>query len=307
MDPVPAQIPSADSAIERLVGWLMIKTSDATLNWSFADRRRLFARLMAHAWGPMLGWPGAISQTLTLVRPDLDPAARRRLARRAARHAGEGLAELLCPKDFAQVLRNTPIKGPGVAAMKTAAKADRGVLLVTAGLGHPDALMAALALRGLPVARQSPPSTQSLLDHRIAAARAALGGVHLPAGAAGAQAFEAHIAKGGFGVIRADDPDTAGTPVRLFGARVRAPRLPAAIALRHHAELIPAFALKRPNGRYGIWMAASIAHARPDEMLQAFQDSLESVVAGYMDQFFWAEPRWQPERYLSCAAPSTGP
>ena len=107
--------------------------------------------------------------------------------------------------------------------------------------------------------------------------------------------------------MRADDANTGGTPVRLFGARVRAPRLPAALALRHHAELIPTFALKRPDGSYGIWMAAAINHAPPDEMLQAFQDSLETVVSGYMDQFFWAEPRWQPERYLSSAAPSTGP
>ena len=184
MDPAPDHIPDEETAVERLTGWMMIRAIDTTARWRFADRRWLFAHMMARLWGPMLGWPGAISETLSLVRPDLDGSARRRLARRAARHAGEGLAELLCPDDFARILQNTPIMGPGVTAMKDAAEADKGAILVTAGLGHPDAVMAAFALRGLPVARHCASAKESPLDRRIDAARAALGGRFFPAGPA---------------------------------------------------------------------------------------------------------------------------
>lgn len=307
MDPSPAPTHGNETILERLVAATMLSTLRATRDWPHPARRRLFAGMMARVWAPLLGWPGAIDQTLTLVRPTLTRSERRRLARQAATHAGAGLADLLSPADFAGLLQDTPIMGPGVAAMKTAARAGKGAVLVTAGLGLPDAIMGALAARGLPVARQSASCNLNPLDRRIEHARAALGGTFFPAGDAGLRALEAHVAGGGLGVIRADETDAGGTPVRLFGARVRAPRFPAAIALRTHTDLIPTFALKRPDGGYGIWMAPAIEHAAPDDMLQAFLDSLEGVIGGHMDQFFWAEPRWQPERYLNCAAPSTGP
>lgn len=292
---------------ERLVGRLMMHVIDATEGAPLSVRRRRLGNWMRFVWGPLLGWPGAISDTLALVRPDMAPNTRRALARQTARHAGEALADLLTPKVFREILRYTPILGPGVETLKAAREDGRGTVIVTAGLGNPDAVFGTLAARGFDVATLDAPSSDDPLERCLIAARRALGGTRFADGDSGERALEAHVAKGGICVLSTDAFDKNGTPVRLFGARVRAPRLPAAIALRRHADFVPAFAVKRESGVYGLWLAKPIEHAHPEEMLQAYHDALEAAACQYPDQFSWAQPRWQPERYLSLAAPSTGP
>ncbi len=299
MNVAPSPSIADESLIERFAGRLLLRTIDTTKHLPFDTRRKRLGVLMRYVCAPMLGWPRGISETLKLVKPDLDRASRRNLASLAARHAGEGLAELLCAPQFRKRLDKTLFLGPGVDAMKEAALDGRGVVLVTSQLGQPDAVMAALALHGLPVATLDQPGQGGTLDIRLKKARAALGGQRFPADASGEAALEAHVAAGGFSVMMVDSADNKGAALQLFGARVRTPLLPASMALRQHAAFIPAFAIRRPNGRYALMLADEIAHAHPEHMMQAYQSAVEIAAATHLDQFFWAEPRWQPERYLS--------
>ena len=299
MNVAPSPVLATESPVERFAGRLMLRAIDTSGHLSFDARRRRLGALMRYICAPLLGWPGGISETLKLVQPDLARAKRREIAKRAARHAGEGFAELLCTDSFRRRLDKTLFVGPGVDAMRKAALDGRGIVLVTSQLGHPDAVVAALAVNGLPVATQDTPSPGGVLDQRITEARKTLGGKRFPPGPDGERALENHIGAGGFGVLMVDGADHKGAAVRLFGARVRTPLLPASIALRQHAVFIPAFAIRRPNGRYALMLSDEIDHAHPEDMMQSYQAAVEIAAATHLEQFHWAEPRWQPERYLS--------
>jgi len=298
---------SDETWADRLAERLLLRVIDATEGRPLATRRRLLGAAVRFVVSPLSGWPALVRQNLGLVRPDLPRRVRRRLAGAAARNAGVCLAELLSPQDFRAALRDTPVAGPGVAAMKEAQAAGRGVVLITAEIGNPDALLATLAERGLEAAALVAPAPAGGLAERIEAARARLGGPRYPDTEQGRDALEAHLARGGLAVLQGDRISESGAPVLLFGARVRTPVFAATAALRQHAEFIPAFALRRAGGRYGVWMAASVPHAHPREMMQDYQMAVEEAAREFIDQFFWASARWRPDRYLDRAAPSTGP
>jgi len=309
MHPMPEIETGNEAWADRLAESLMLRAIGLTEGRPLAARRLLLGAAVRFAVSPLHGWPALVRQNLALVRPDLPRGVRRRLAGAAGWNAGVSLAELLSPREFRTALAGTPVAGPGVAAMKEARRAGRGVVLVTAEIGNPDALVAILAERGVEAAAlASPaPATAGGLAGLIEAARARLGGPRHPDTEQGRDALEAHLARGGLAVLQGDRVSETGTPVLLFGARVRTPIFAATAALRQHAEFIPAFALRRRDGRYGVWMAAPVAHAHPGEMMQDYQRAVEEAAREFMEQFFWAGARWRPERYLDRAAPSTGP
>lgn len=297
----------AEAWADRLAESLTLGAVRVTEGRPLAARRRLLGAAVRFAVSPLHGWPALVRQNLALVRPDLPRGVRRRLAGAAGWNAGVSLAELFSPREFRAALGGTPVAGPGVAAMKEARRAGRGVVLVTAEIGNPDALVAILAERGVEAAALAAPAPAEGLAGLIETARARLGGRRYPDTEQGRDALEAHLARGGLAVLQGDRVSETGTPVLLFGARVRTPIFAATAALRQHAEFIPAFALRRRDGRYGVWMAAPVAHARPGEMMQDYQRAVEEAAREFMEQFFWAGARWRPERYLDRAAPSTGP
>ncbi|MDJ1009514.1 MAG: hypothetical protein QNJ13_17005 [Paracoccaceae bacterium] len=291
------------SLTDRLAERVVLKALAATDDKDLAQRRRILGAVMRWLAAPLFGWPGMVRRNLALVRPDLPRRVRWRLARAAGTNAGLSLAELFSPDAFRKALLHTPVAGPGVEALKDARLDGRGVALITAEIGNPDALVLALAGRGLAAAALAADAPRGALACRIETARRTLGGLRFPDTEAGRAALEAHLGAGGLAVLQGDRLTDTGAPVLLFGARVRTPVFAASAALRQHAELIPAFALRRRDGRFGVWLAAPVVHGRPGEMMQAYQGAVEEAASEFMEQFFWAEARWRPERYRPLAAP----
>lgn len=302
-DPSDGDISWRDRLAERAI----LKAIERTEGWPLPARRRALGATLRWLAGPLYGWPRLVRGNLALVRPDLPHSARRRLAAAASWNAGVSMAELLDPTAFRAELKNTPVAGPGVVPLKAARADGRGVVLVTAEIGNPDALCAVLAERGLRAAALGTADAGDGLSGMLEQARARLGGPRYPDTEKGRAAIEAYLARGGTVVLQGDQLTDTGAPVLLFGARVRTPVFAASIALRQHAEFMSAFALRRPDGGFGVWLTSPVEHGHLDEMMQAHQQAVETAAREFMDQFFWADARWRPERYRDRAAPSTGP
>ena len=70
--------------------------------------------------------------------------------------------------------------------------------------------------------------------------------------------------------------------------------IPAEIALKYGAELIPAYSIRQPNGLdFEVVMMEPIPHSDPETMTQALNDSLAARVKEHPEQWFWVHRRWR--------------
>ena len=71
--------------------------------------------------------------------------------------------------------------------------------------------------------------------------------------------------------------------------------VPAELALKYDAVMIPVYAIRQPNGLdFEIVMHDPIPHSDAETMTPAINDGLEGLVRQHMDQWFWIHRRWKP-------------
>jgi lauroyl/myristoyl acyltransferase len=107
----------------------------------------LFARVLA----PIAGYSTRIRDNLNLIFPDLPVAEVTRLIDAVANNTGRTVIEIYSGAQFVQRVTQTPLTGPGLAALEAAHKTKRPVILVTGHFGNYDASRAGLIARGFRV------------------------------------------------------------------------------------------------------------------------------------------------------------
>lgn len=257
-------------------------------------------RVPAMGWlvsrlSPLAGWSKRIRDNLKLARPDLPEAEIRRLCRAVPDNAGRTLIELYSGAPFVERARRAPIKGPGLPALEAARAKGRPVVLITGHFGNYDVARANLIARGHQMGSLYRRMANPYFNTHYVRTITAIGEPMFEQGRRGMMEMVRHLKNGGIIAIVGDLHAHGGLELDFFGEPAVTSIVPAELALKYDAELIPIYAIRKPNGLdFEIVMQAPIPHSDPVTMTQAVNDGLERLVRDHMDQWFWIHRRWKP-------------
>lgn len=250
--------------------------------------------LMRRVIGPMAGYGARARENLALVWSDRPEAERAAIAEASLDNAGRTLIENYSTRDFMERARTIEPEGPGYAALIKARNARRPVILVSGHFGNYEAARAALVARGFDIGGLYRNLSNSYFNAHYVKTMQAFGGPVFPQGRAGTAGFVRHLKAGGQLVLLFDQ-DVPGAPVLPFlGHAARTALSAAELALRLHADLIPFFATRLPDGlTFKVEIDAPIPHSDPETMMRAVTAALETRVRAHPGQWFWIHRRWK--------------
>lgn len=258
--------------------------------WRIPAMGWLVSRVMA----PLAGFDRRVRDNLQLARPDLTDAEVRRLCKAVPDNAGRTLIELYAGQDFVDRARAAPISGPGLAALEQARDEGRPVILMTGHFGNYDAARANLIARGHEMGALYRRMANPYFNDHYVRTISAIGTPMFEQGRRGMVEMVRHLKAGGIIAIVGDLHVQEGVPLRFFGQTAITSTVPAELAVKQNAVLIPVYAIRKPNGLdFEVVMHAPIPHGDPVEMTQKINDDLEEIVRAHMDQWFWIHRRWK--------------
>ena len=255
--------------------------------------------VMARVIAPLAGYDRRVRANLAHALPDLPEAEVRRLMRAVPDNVGRTIIEIYSGPEFTARAAAVPPAGPGVAALDAAHAQGRPVILVTAHFGNYDAARAALIARGFRVGALYMPMKNAHFSAHYEAAIGRIGRPLFPRGKKGLGEMIRFLRSGGMLGLLVDQHMGHGARLTFFGQDALTALSAAELALKYDALLVPTYGIRRADGlNFDIVVEAPIPHTTPEAMTQALNDSLEALVRGHLDQWFWIHRRWKPERMV---------
>lgn len=251
--------------------------------------------LVSRVLGPMAGFEKRVRDNLKLACPDLPQDEVDRLCRAVPNNAGRTLIELYAGKPFIKRAHAAPITGPGLAALEQARAQDRPVILMTGHFGNYDAARANLINRGFAMGALYRRMANPYFNTHYIRTISAIGTPLFEQGRKGITQMVRHLKKGGIIAIVGDLHAHGGKELQFFDQPAVTATVPAELALKYDAAMIPVYSIRQPNGLdFEIVMLEPIPHSDPLTMTQAINDGLEALIRNHMDQWFWIHRRWKP-------------
>ncbi|MCC7534974.1 MAG: lysophospholipid acyltransferase family protein [Deltaproteobacteria bacterium] len=218
--------------------------------------------------------------------------------------AGRCLAEIaLLLAGRLDVLEATAMDDASRASLGDALAEGRGVVYVTAHLGHWELMAAGLTARGFPIttiARESYDPRFTTLYERLRAPRR-VESIYRGAPGSAAKMLRALRSGSVLGMLLDQSIDVPSVEVPVFGRPASTPRGAAEIALRTGAEVVAGFVHRGPDGRHHIVVRRlPIDRERRDlaavvAATAAMTRAIEEAIAEHPDQYFgWLHDRWRP-------------
>lgn len=259
--------------------------------WRVPAMGWLIARILA----PLAGFDRRVRDNLALTRPDLPESEIARLCRAVPDNAGRSIIELYAGRPFLERARAAPVGGPGLAALDHARGRGRPIILMTGHFGNYDAARAALIARGFPMGALYRRMANPYFNAHYTRALSSIGTPMFEQGRRGMSRMVRHLKSGGIIAIVGDLHAHGGRNLRFFGRTAVTSVVPAELALKYDAVMIPVYAIRQPDGlSFEIVLHEPIPHSDPETMTQAINDGLEAMVRAHMDQWFWIHRRWKP-------------
>ena len=280
---------ASDLALRGLIGALLALPYRARLACS--------GWLMAHLIAPLAGHRRRMRDNLAYVCPELDEAALRRLLVEVPDNFGRTLIEEYSGPAFVARACAAPIRGAGWPVLEAAHEAGRPAVLVTGHFGNYDAVRAALIARGFRFGGLYRPFNNARFDRHYRASLERIGKPIFPRTRRGEAEMLRFLRSGGMVGLLTDQHMGHGAPLRFFGKPAATALSAAKMALKYGAPMLPAYAIRQPNGMdFEIIIEAPIAPTTPEAMSQAMNDSLEAQVRAHMGQWMWSHRRWKIAR-----------
>lgn len=267
----------------------------ATLAVPYRWRVPAMGWLVSRVVAPLAGLRRRVRDNLALVCPEMPAAEVNRLCRAVPDNAGRTLIELYSGAEFLRRAHAAPITGPGLAALEAARAEGRPVILMTGHFGNYDVARAGLIHRGHAMGALYRRMANPFFNEHYVRTISGIGTPMFEQGRRGMIEMVRHLKGGGIIAIVGDLHAHGGRALDFFGKPAVTSVVPAELALKHGAEMIPVYAVRKPDGlNFEIEMHAPIVHSDAETMTQAINDGLEELVRRHMDQWFWIHRRWKP-------------
>lgn len=266
----------------------------ALLVLPYETRLRFGGWLISRLVAPLAGYGSRVRKNLALVWPDLPQDRVEALVRAVPANAGRTLIEQFSPAEFKAVVADTPVSGPGLAALFAARAAGKGVVLVSGHIGNYDVVRAVLAAQGHAVGGLFKPLSNRYFDPYY---RDTIDKISTPAFAKGRRGLAGmvqHLRAGGLIGMLIDQHQIRAPQLRFFGHPARTALSAAELALKYDTLLVPCYAIRQPDGmHFELVVEDPVAPGTPEAMTQALNDSLEARVRQHPEQYFWIHRRWK--------------
>ena len=260
----------------------------------FGLRVRLAYALGRWVIGPVSSMRRRTRAAIAHFLPDLDDAQAERIAARVPGNFARLIIEVLSGPDLARLAKNTPIEGPGWAALQQARDQGRPAILVTAHFGNYDAMRWTLIDRGFTLGGYYKELGNPVLTAEYLR-RATVPGQPLFADTPEGLRKTLKFLKGGgmLGIlIDLDRPNGALLP--FLGQPTRTVLSMAELALRYDALLVPVYGIRTPRGRFRLLVDTPVEPSDPLQMTTALNDSLGAQIRQHPDQWVWWHNRRKP-------------
>lgn len=235
-----------------------------------------------------------VEANLAYVMPELTAEERARISRGVGDTFGRTFVEILNNRAFHARRSWSGPTGPGVAAIEAAAREGTGAVLVTGHFGQWEGARAWMTSRGINCAGVYRPTDNPHLN-RIYLRNLEAGGTPIfPKGAQGVRGIVRHVSRGGIVAILTDQYDRRASRYDFLGKPAPTSSIPAELALKFKAPLIPIYGVRAPDGAgVSVEAEAPIPHTTAAEMTQAVNDSLAARVRAHPEQYYWLHRRWE--------------
>lgn len=188
-----------------------------------------------------------------------------------------------------------------------AIKDSRGVVIVSAHMGNWEVGLHFTNYYGKPMLGVAAKTRLGLADTLLSRSRNRLGNTIIDKKGALPKMTEG-LRKGGvIGMLIDQSRRKHGVEVRFFGRQATVSPAPALLALRSKSLVLPAFAIRRPDGELTIQVKTPFELTRTGDLRRDIQsntqsmiDVVEEMVRKYPDQWFWLLKPWKvhyPELY----------
>lgn len=257
-------------------------------------RLAFMGKVIAYVVGPYAGWTERVANNLAKVMPDLSKRERRRIMRGVCDNVGRTLVEIYSGDEFVARASASTLEGPGVDALEAARKAGRPIILATAHLGNYDAIRGKLSREGYSIGALYRPMQNEKFNAHYVEAISGVAAPVFPVGARGLAGLIRHL-KGGNVVGIVLDVAKVKTPtLSFFGHPAHTPLTAAEWALKYDAILLPVFGIRQPDGlTFTIRVEAPLDRTTPEDMMQSYNDIVETAIRRHPDQWFWIHRRWK--------------
>ena len=251
--------------------------------------------LVSRVLAPLAGGRKRIRNNLKLVMPELPKADVERLCREVPDNAGRALIELYSGRPFLERAYAAKVTGPGLAALEEARAEGRPVIFMTGHFGNYDAARAHMIHRGYEIGALYRRMANPYFNEHYVRALSAVGTPMFEQGRRGMIEMVRHLKGGGLIAIVGDLLSHGGVAIDFFGKPAVTSTVPAELALKHNAIMLPVYAIRQENGLdFEIVMHPPIPHTDAKTMTQDLNDGLEALVREHMGQWFWIHRRWKP-------------
>ena len=274
--------------------YLPLWTALTAIRWRAFDLR---SRGLGTTFAIVMRWfPPArfqFDREVKRVFPDMKRSARAVLGQHMGRHMGCTLFEIYHNAEFQIQHHKFRVSGPGLTAIKEAAAAGKGAIIVSGHFGQWEAIRAVLKMHGLESGAVYRPHKNHHYARRILAGIEAGGKPILPTGRVGTTALVRHLRGGGIISILLDEKYAEGVRIPFLGFDALTSLSAAQLALKYGLPLIPAYGTRIDDGNaFRVDFEAPIPHTDSIAMTRAFNDSLSTRIKTHPEQWYWLLRRW---------------
>jgi Kdo2-lipid IVA lauroyltransferase/acyltransferase len=268
----------------------------APRSWSLFLARRLASA----AYFLFSGERKKIERNLILAFGNrFSPQDRKRLGRNVFRNLTENLVDSVLIR---RILRNDldgAMQIEGLEHAKRAAEKKKGIIFLTAHTGCFEMLSARVSLLGFPLSVLGARIYDPRINDLIVENRTGFNVNYIERGEDLRSLIRALRAGGSFGVLCDLDTRVESRFIDFFGHPAKTPAGPFKLGVKFDVPLIPAFAVRKPDGRQGVVIHPEI---RPEGAgleekmifaMRKYNEILEKLIEQDPAQWMWMHDRWK--------------